>query len=331
MSVRFLIVNKPSLSQVEETMSRSCNIALLAGGRSGEREVSLMGAKGVEKALDPAKFSVRRYDPLTDLGKIERDKDTIDFAFILLHGLWGEDGTVQGYLDLLDIPYQGSGVLGSALAMDKNLSKELYRLHGLPVAPWKVISREHPYSVDDCVDSLSLPLVIKPVADGSSLGMTIAKTAEEVGLGIDKALGVSSRAMVEQFIQGREITVGVLGNSDVVPLPVIEIIPGEGYEFFDYEAKYQPGATEEICPAQISPTETETAQRYGVAAHNALQLRGYSRTDMIIEESGDMYILETNTIPGMTPTSLFPQAAAEYGLDFSALLERLVELGLEGR
>ena len=124
-------------------------IALLAGGRSGEREVSLMGAVGVEKALDPGKFEVTRYDPLTDLGKIAADKDSIDFAFILLHGLWGEDGTVQGYLDLLDIPYQGAGVLGSALAMDKNLAKELYKLAGLPVADWQIIDENSDFSPEE--------------------------------------------------------------------------------------------------------------------------------------------------------------------------------------
>lgn len=307
------------------------NVALLAGGRSGEREVSLMGAAGVEKALDPEKFNVTRYDPLTDLVKIAADASEIDFAFILLHGLWGEDGTVQGYLDLLDIPYQGAGVLGSALAMDKNLAKELYQLNGLPVAAWRTVTNENDYTENELVESLGLPLVIKPVCDGSSLGMTIVKNKAELISAIRTALKNGDRAMIERFIKGREITVGVLGNDEPVALPLIEIIPGDEFTFFDYTAKYQPGATREICPAEVDPELTAKAQEYGVVAHRALQLRGYSRTDMIISEAGEIFILETNTIPGMTPTSLFPQAADEYGLNFSALLEKLIQLGLEGR
>ena len=307
------------------------NLALLAGGRSGEREVSLMGAAGVEKALDPEKFKVVRYDPLTDLAKIAADAPSIDFAFILLHGLYGEDGTVQGFLDLLDIPYQGSGVTGSALAMDKNLAKEMYKLHGLPVAEWRVVEKEADVSVEELVDTLGLPLVVKPVCDGSSLGLSIARSSAGLEKGIAQALHHGGRAMVEQFISGREITVGVLGNDEPVGLPLVEIIPGADYEFFDYNAKYQPGATKEVCPAEVDAALTREAQIYGVMAHKALQLRGYSRTDMIIAEDGELFLLETNTIPGMTPTSLFPQAAAAYGLNFSAMLEKLIELGMEGR
>lgn len=307
------------------------HVALLAGGRSGEREVSLMGAAGVEKVLDREKYTVKRYDPLTDLEKIAADAADIDFAFILLHGKWGEDGTMQGFLDLLDIPYQGAGVLGSALAMDKNLAKELYRLHNLPVAPWRIISQKDQVPADVLVDQLGLPLVIKPVCDGSSLGMTIAQSREEVIDGVEKALEHGDRVMIESFIAGREITVGVLGNEELVALPVVEIIPGEQFSFFDYTAKYEPGATTEICPAEIEDHLRDKAQQYGVEAHRALHLRGYSRTDMIIADDGAIQLLETNTIPGMTPTSLFPQAAEAYGLDFQALLDRLIELGLEGR
>ncbi len=307
------------------------NLALLAGGRSGEREVSLMGAEGVEKALDQKKFNVTRYDPLTDLAKIAADAEKIDFAFILLHGLWGEDGTMQGFLDLLDIPYQGSGVIGSALAMDKNLAKELYKLHGLPVAPWRIIETAKEYSAEEIVAALGLPLVVKPVSDGSSLGMTIVRDVSELAAGIAIAQQHGGRAMVESFVRGREVTVGVLGNDAPVALPLVEIIPGKDFEFFNYDAKYQPGATREVCPAEVDSELTRRAQEFGVTAHKALQLRGYSRTDMIISEAGDLFLLETNTIPGMTPTSLFPQATSAYGLSFSAMLEKLIELGLEGR
>jgi D-alanine-D-alanine ligase len=137
--------------------------------------------------------------------------------------------------------------------------------------------------------------------------------------------------MVESYIEGREITVGVIGNDTLEALPLVEIIPGEQYEFFDYEAKYKEGASREVCPAEVTQEIRNTAQQYGLSAHRILQLRGYSRTDMIVAEDGTIYVLETNTIPGMTPTSLLPQAAAEHGLDFSALLDRLIELALEGR
>ena len=176
---------------------------------------------------------------------------------------------------------------------------------------------------------LGLPLVVKPICQGSSIGMTIARTEAELADGIKTAFAHDSRVMVEQFVVGREITAGVLGNADPVALPLIEIIPGEGHAFFDYHAKYQPGASREICPAPLEEGLAAQAQQYGVAAHRALQLRGYSRTDMILTSEGRFVLLETNTIPGMTATSLFPQAAAANGLGFSDLLEKLIELGME--
>jgi D-alanine-D-alanine ligase len=306
-------------------------IALLAGGTSGERAVSLNGAAEVERALDPGRFQVRRYDPACDLAKLVGDAGEIDFAFILLHGLNGEDGTVQGMLDLLGIPYQGSGVLGSAIAMDKYLSKELYRLHGLPVADCVIIRPGEGGSLQGIVDRLGLPVIVKPVREGSSLGLTIAGSVEELQAGIETAKKHDRQVMVEQFIKGREITAAVLGNDDPTALPLIEIIPGEGFAFFDYTAKYQQGASREICPAPLSPELTAEAQQYALAAHAALRLRGYSRTDMILDEAGRYFLLETNTIPGMTATSLMPQAAAKHGLDFPQFLERLIELAVEDR
>lgn len=306
-------------------------IALVAGGISGERQVSLNGAAGVEKALDSAKFMVSRYDPATDLARLATDAPHIDFAFILLHGLYGEDGTMQGFLDLLGVPYQGSGVLGSAIAMDKHLAKELYRLHGLPVADWLIVTERDPIDAAALADQFGLPVVIKPVHEGSSLGLTLARTEQELSDGITNALRHDSLVMIEQYIKGRELTVGVLGNEVLEPLPVIEIIPGEEFAFFDYDAKYKPGASKEICPAEISKEIADQVQGYGVTAHKALRLKGYSRTDMILAEDGALYLLETNTIPGMTATSLMPQAAAAYGLTFPQFLERLVALGMEGK
>ena len=309
-------------------MNKKLRLALLAGGKSGEREVSLNGAAGVAKALDPHKYEVKRYDPATDLAKLAAEADTIDVAFILLHGPFGEDGTVQGFLDLLNIPYQGSGVLGSALAMDKNLAKILYKNNGLQVPDWYMAEKEDIDNPSKVLGQLGLPLVIKPSNQGSSLGMTIARSEEEITEGLKKAFAIDHQVMIEEFIEGREITGGVLGNNELTALPLVEIIPGEQYEFFDYEAKYQPGASTEICPAVLDDPLTIRAQQYALTAHRALQLKGYSRTDMIIS-GDDIYVLETNTIPGMTPTSLLPQAAAAAGLDFGALLDRLIELALE--
>jgi D-alanine-D-alanine ligase len=172
---------------------------------------------------------------------------------------------------------------------------------------------------------------VKPVHEGSSLGLTLARSEEELLAGIDRALRHDSHVMVEKYIKGRELTVGVLGNKEPEALPVIEIVPGEGFTFFDYDAKYKPGATEEICPARISEDVTRLAQKYAVEAHKALRLRGYSRTDMIMAGDDSLYLLETNTIPGMTATSLMPQAAAVHGLPFPQFLERLIELGMENR
>jgi D-alanine-D-alanine ligase len=309
-------------------MKKKLRLALLAGGKSGEREVSLKGAEEVVKALNPEKYEVRRYDPATDLAKLAEEAETLDAAFILLHGPFGEDGTVQGFLDLLGLPYQGSGVLGSALAMDKNLAKVLYRNSGLKVPEWYMASKDDIDNPSIILGELGLPLVIKPASQGSSLGMTIARSENEIAEGLIKAFAIDHQVMVEEFIEGREITGGVLGNDELSALPIVEIIPGEQFEFFDYEAKYQPGASQEICPAELDDPMTIRAQQYALTAHRALQLRGYSRTDMIIS-GDDIYVLETNTIPGMTPTSLLPQGAAAAGLHFAALLDRLIDLAME--
>lgn len=176
--------------------------------------------------------------------------------------------------------------------------------------------------------AVGLPCVVKPVRQGSSIGMSIVRTLDQLPAALELALRHDGEVMVEAFLKGRELTAGVLGNSELTALPLIEIIPDSRYDFFNYEAKYQPGATREVCPAPVSETVRARAQDYAVRAHRSLQLRGYSRTDMILVGE-ELYLLETNTIPGMTPTSLLPQAAAEAGLPFVALLDRLIELALE--
>ena len=312
-------------------MHKKLRLALLAGGKSGEREVSLAGARGVLAALDKEKYEVRQYDPAVDLARLAQDAAELDVAFILLHGPLGEDGSVQGFLDLLGLPYQGSGVLGSAMAMNKNLAKILYRQAGLRVAEWRMASPQDMNEPAALAAGLRFPVVVKPVGQGSSLGMSIVRDGDGLAAGLKQAFGYDKEVMVEEFIRGREITGGVLGNDGLQALPLVEIIPNKEYAFFDYEAKYKAGASREICPADFPAEITGKAQDYAMRAHRALRLRGYSRTDMIVSEEGEIFVIETNTIPGMTPTSLLPQAALAAGYSFPQLLDLLIELALAQR
>jgi D-alanine-D-alanine ligase len=303
-------------------------LALIAGGKSSEREVSLKSGAQVYQALDQSKYDIRRYDPLSDLERLVREAPDLDVALIIMHGRGGEDGSMQGLLDLLGVPYQGSGILGSALAMNKELSKNLYQMAGLQVPGALAFPRDAALSPQEIAAKLGLPAVIKPATEGSSIGITLARTLEELERGLAAAFALDHRVLVEQFIRGTEVTGGILGNANLQALPLVEIIPTASYAFFDYEAKYQPGATSEICPARLDPELTRRAQQCALTAHAALGCRGYSRTDMIVRD-GEIYVLETNTIPGMTATSLFPQAAKAAGLEFPALLDTLVQLALE--
>jgi D-alanine-D-alanine ligase len=305
-------------------------LALLCGGRSAERDVSLAGAREVEKALDPGRYDIRRYDPATDLDRLVRDTPRLDVAFILLHGRYGEDGTIQGLLDLIGLPYQGSGVLGSALAMDKHLAKVLYQEAEIPTPPWIHLLRSDKVDTKEIVNHLGIPLIVKPCTQGSSVGIRKVADENKLGPAIKEAFQWDNRVLVEPFMEGREITVGILGLEELLPLPVVEIIPDSNYSFFDYDAKYLPGATKEICPADIPKQASKKAGALAVAAHKALQLRAYSRTDMILAHTGKIFALETNTIPGMTPTSLFPQAAEAAGVSFSKLLDQLIDMALSG-
>jgi D-alanine-D-alanine ligase len=305
-------------------------IALLSGGVSSEREVSLNSGNQVHQALDPAKYNVLRYDPKDDLPRLVADAPRIDAALIILHGPFGEDGTVQGLLDLLGIPYQGSGVLGSAVAMNKIASKTLYREAGLPTPDHVIARRGKPVDLDAAMARLNLPIVVKPAAGGSSVGITIARSRAALAAAIDSACAHDPVVLLEAFIEGIEVTGAVIGNDELQALPLIEIIPDRGHEFFNYEAKYTVGGAREICPARIDAGITAEAQRLCIEAHRALFCRGYSRTDMMLR-GRDLYLLETNTIPGMTATSLLPRAARTAGMEFGRLLDRLIELSLEGR
>jgi len=304
------------------------NLALLLGGISSEREVSLNSGDQVYEALDKEKYAITRYDPKTDLGKLVQDAPGIDVALIILHGPYGEDGTVQGFLELLDIPYQGSGVMGSAVAMNKVATKKMYELAGVPSPAYIVASRGDAIDPGEVEGRIGFPVVVKPAEAGSSVGMSIVKEKDMLKHAMEKAFEHGNTILLEAYIEGIELTAGVVGNETLQALPLIEILPNEEYAFFDYEAKYTPGKTEEICPARIDDTITEKAQTFAKMAHQALFCEGYSRTDMMLKGK-DLYILETNTIPGMTATSLLPQAAQVGGMTFTALLDRLIELGIE--
>ncbi|MGB9712487.1 MAG: D-alanine--D-alanine ligase family protein [Dissulfurimicrobium sp.] len=303
-------------------------LALICGGRSAEREVSLKGAEEIKRALNPSRYEVMIYDPAIDISRLVHDAPKLDAAFILLHGRLGEDGTIQGLLDLIGLPYQGSGVLGSALAMDKHLSKVIYRSAGIQTPAWILIEKDEQPTEKEIIKCIGLPLMIKPATQGSSVGMSKVVCPEDLKPAIDEAFRWDKKVIAEAFIHGREITGAVLGLEKPEALPIIEIRPGEGHGFFDYQAKYQEGASREICPAELPNDVAEEARRLAIMTHKALNLSGYSRTDMIVNTDNCIFVLETNTIPGMTRTSLFPQAARAAGISFSELLDRLIAMAI---
>ncbi|MDR1041547.1 MAG: D-alanine--D-alanine ligase [Deltaproteobacteria bacterium] len=306
-------------------------LALLSGGSSSEREVSLASGREVLANLDPDRYEVSVYDPAVDLERLVRDAPGLNVAFPALHGLYGEDGAVQGLLTLLGLPFVGSGVKASALCMDKRISKEFYRLSGLPVAPDAYAVRDGAGAAAEAAriyGELGLPLVVKPLDHGSSVGMALARTPQGLAEALEGAWAHSATAMAERYLQGREYTVAVLGNRELTALPPVEIVPGPGHNFFDYGAKYSEGECREICPCDLGPAEDRAARSLAVLAHRALGCRGLSRTDFILS-GGAFTLLETNTLPGLTPQSLLPKAARAHGLSFPQLLDRLVELALE--
>ena len=309
-------------------MKNKIGVAVLAGGWSCEREVSLNSGKAVYAALNRERYDVTIYDPRDDLGVLIKKRAEIDLAFILLHGKFGEDGRVQGMLDVLHVPFVGSGVLASAMAMNKRIAKDVFRGVGLRAAEEVILKQGERFSVEQLIDTLGASVVIKPVSEGSSIGISIAHGREEILAGIEKAFQYDGEVMAEEYLDGREITCCVLGNRVLETLPVVEIVPDVSHPFFDYEAKYKPGATNEICPAPIAPALAEEASSCAKKAHRALNCSVWSRSDMIIRDE-TLYLLETNTIPGMTATSLFPLAAREAGMTLSDLLDKMIVLSLE--
>lgn len=305
----------------------TCKVALLAGGTSGEREISLASGKGAEGALIEAGYSVDFLDPsrIEDLKKLIDNQ--YDVAFLCMHGKQGEDGTIQGFLEMLGIPYTCSGVQASANSIDKIKSKMLYKTVDIPTASSVILKSNTDYDVKEIVEKLGVPCVVKPATEGSALGVEIVTKEEDLSGAIERVFEIDDTILIEQFIEGTEITVAILGNDDTTALPVIEIIPTG--EFYDFESKYAPGGSKHICPARISEEVTQRAQDYAQRAHKALGCRGVSRSDFIIDKEGVPWILETNTIPGMTPTSLLPDAARAAGISFPELCSKLIDLAKE--
>lgn len=255
----------------------------------------------------------------------------IDVAFIAIHGPWGEDGTIQGMLDLLGIPYVGSGVLASALAMDKVMAKRVLAGSGIEVPRDALVTRtgyaRDPEAAANAAQDLGYPVFVKPVRQGSSFGASIVERPEQLGAAITDALRYDDRALIEERLEGTELTVGVIGqDDDLTPLPVIEIVTSRA--FFDYKAKYDPAASQEICPARVPDDVARRAQDLALRAHRALGCDDLSRTDMILSGSR-MPVLEVNTIPGMTSNSLLPKSARVAGIPFGELLERLLGWAIE--
>ncbi|MDR1945606.1 MAG: D-alanine--D-alanine ligase [Desulfovibrio sp.] len=304
-------------------------VLLQAGGWSSERAVSLSGAEGVRAALENLGHTVEAYDPAVSLGSLAEVVADKDFVFVMLHGSPGEDGIIQAVLDRLDRPYQGSGPAASMLALNKAFAKILFASAGLTTAPWQLLYRR---SGAESLPLPAYPLFIKADTGGSSLHMERVERHDDLPAALDRLFSAGGSYLAESAVDGLEVTCGVLGElaaGEEVPraLPPILIRPFAG-KIFDYAGKYSSGGAEEICPAPISARLTERIQDMALAAHRVLGLSGYSRADFIVPADECPVLLEVNSLPGMTRTSLLPQAAAACGLSFDRLVERLVELGL---
>ena len=291
------------------------------GTLSAKDEKALLAKGNVVKTAPPSReeLQVMAADTLPQMIRALPSLKEADVVFLGLHGGYGEDGTIQALLDMAGIRYTGSGHLASAIAMDKDLSKHLFRRAGVQTANWTMARRDVPN--EDQASKLGLPLVVKPSKQGSTVGLSIVKRREELAAAIAEAFLYDDEVMIEQFVPGRELTVGILGDE---ALPVGEIIPQ--HELYDYECKYTPGMAEEVFPAHISSDKSREAQDLAKRAFHALKLRGCARIDFRMTEDGSLFCLEANTLPGMTQTSLVPQAAAAAGISFPDLCERIAQL-----
>jgi D-alanine-D-alanine ligase len=297
-------------------------IGVLVGGLSSEREVSLASGAAVMRALGEKGYHPVAVDVGRDVAEHIR-RHGIEAAFIALHGRFGEDGAIQGLLEVMGIPYTGSGILASALGMNKTVSKQVFRSQGLLVGPYEILYAGDAAGAGGVVSQLRFPVVVKPHAEGSSVGVSLVFKKEDVAPAVELAFRYGSEILIEKFISGREVQVGILGDR---ALGAIEIVPKRA--FYDYEAKYEKGMSDHFFPARIPEAVYERALEAGLAAHRALGCRGYSRVDFIIDEAGAPYILEVNTLPGMTATSLLPEIAKGVGISFPDLVEEILRLAL---
>ncbi len=296
-------------------------ILLIAGGWSNEREVSLNGAKNIATALEELGHHVTFFDLSSGFDTLIHTARQHDFAFINLHGVPGEDGLVQTMLDSAHVPYQGSGAAGSFLALHKAATKQVYRVAGIPTPDWEFLPAP---PADDWQPSFDYPIFAKSNTGGSSLLLFCAQNKQELDTAMEKIFAAGCDVLLEPCVYGADTTCGVL---DDIALPPILIRPRGA--FFDYASKYESGGAEEICPAPLPPNINAKMQELALKAHKALGLYGYSRTDFVLQKNGDIFVIETNTLPGMTSTSLIPQEAAAIGISFGGLLEKLIELGMK--
>lgn len=306
-------------------------IAVLMGGRSAEREVSLRTGKAIYEALREKDFDAITID--VDENIVENLKQQkVDLVFLALHGKYGEDGTIQGLLEMLNIPYTGPGVLASAIAIDKIMTKKVLVFSGIPTPRYIFISRQEFAVKNDKIinhikSELGLPVVVKAPTQGSSIGVTFVHREEDILPGIRLALEYDDEVLIEEMIKGIEVTASILGNRDPVALPLVEIISATG--IYDYEAKYTAGMSDHIIPARLPEDVLKTVQQIAIQTYKAIGCRGLSRVDFIISENLKPYVLEVNTMPGMTATSLYPDAGRAAGLEFPDLVAKIVELALE--
>jgi D-alanine-D-alanine ligase len=292
-------------------------IGVLYGGRSSEREISLASGNAVLAALKKSGVNAVGIDAGVDL-PLQLKKQKIDFAYIALHGPWGEDGTVQGMLEIMDIPYSGCGVLSSALAMDKIYTKRLLDLARLPTPRWWVLEKSMP------VPRFPFPVVVKPSTQGSAIGISVVKEKGALARALAAAFKLDKRILVEEYIAGTEITAGILGDA---ALPVIEIVPQN--EFYDFESKYTVGCAQHLIPPRLPAKTIAVVQRYAREVFKALDCKAVARIDMIVDKKQKPWVLEVNTIPGMTETSLLPDAARAMGIDFPELVLKIIEYSLK--
>ncbi len=298
----------------------SLKAGVLMGGWSDEREISLASGQAVIDALKDKGWQAAGID--VDKQVWERIKaENIDVAFLTLHGRYGEDGTIQGMLEIMGIPYTGSGVLASSLAINKIMAKRIFQSYNI-ATPHFVVLEDKAKIVSD--SPLGYPVVIKPCSQGSTIGVNIVKTKKELNTAIEESLRYDEKIFLEEFISGRELTVGIIESE---PLPVLEIRPKSG--FYDFYSKYTLGETEYLCPAPIDEDLTLKIQGLGLLAHQALGCSDFSRVDFRLREDSSIFCLEVNTIPGMTKTSLLPKAAKQQGIAFPDLVERILLMALK--